>query len=133
MASRQRLKQNIVVTTVMANLGLDQTLEAAGIRVVKTQVGDRYVFEEMQRLGANLGGEQSGHLLFLDHAPAGDGILSALALLSVAVETGEPLASLGELSQQVSPGARERPGSVQAADRVHRRGRRRAGRPSSRR
>jgi len=94
LASRQRLKQNLVVTTVMANLGLDQALEAAGIRVVKTQVGDRYVFEEMQRLGANLGGEQSGHLLFLDHSPAGDGILSALALLSVAVETGEPLASL---------------------------------------
>jgi phosphoglucosamine mutase len=94
MASRQRLKQNIVVTTVMANLGLDQALEAGGIRIVKTQVGDRYVAEEMQRLGANLGGEQSGHLLFLDHAPAGDGILSALALLSVAVETGEPLASL---------------------------------------
>ena len=94
LASRQRLKQNIVVTTVMANLGLDQALEAAGIRVVKTQVGDRNVFEEMQRLGANLGGEQSGHLLFLDHAYAGDGILSALALLSVAAETGEPLAAL---------------------------------------
>jgi len=94
LASRQRLKQNLVVTTVMANLGLDQALEAAGIRVVKTQVGDRYVLEEMQRLGANLGGEQSGHLLFLDHCPAGDGILSALALLSVATETGEPLASL---------------------------------------
>src|SRR6266849_3660751 len=84
LASRQRLKQNIVVTTVMANLGLDQALEAAGIRVVKTQVGDRYVYEEMQRLGANVGGEQSGHLLFLDHTPAGDGILSALVLLSVA-------------------------------------------------
>jgi phosphoglucosamine mutase len=84
----------------MANLGLDQTLEAAGIRVVKTQVGDRNVFEEMQRLGANLGGEQSGHLLFLDHAPAGDGILSALALLSVAAETGEPLASLASVMRK---------------------------------
>ena len=99
-ASRQRLKQNLVVTTVMANLGLDQALEAAGIRVVKTQVGDRNVFEEMQRLGANLGGEQSGHLLFLDHAPAGDGILSALALLSVAAETGEPLASLAAVMRK---------------------------------
>jgi phosphoglucosamine mutase len=94
MAARQRLKQNIIITTVMANLGLDQALEAGGIRIVKTQVGDRYVAEEMHRLGANLGGEQSGHLLFLDHAPAGDGVLSALALLSVAVETGEPLATL---------------------------------------
>src|SRR5256712_4865644 len=94
MASRQRLMENLVVTAVMANLALDQTIEAAGIRVVKTQVGDRCVFEEMQRVGANLGGEQSGHLLFLDRSPAGDGILSALALLSVAAETGERLASL---------------------------------------
>jgi len=94
LAARGRLKGNVIVTTVMANLGLDQALHAAGIRVVKTQVGDRYVSEEMQRLGANLGGEQSGHLLFLDHSPAGDGILSALALLGVAAETGETLASL---------------------------------------
>jgi phosphoglucosamine mutase len=78
----------------MANLGLDESLKAAGIRVVKTQVGDRYVHEEMQKTGANLGGEQSGHLLFPDHMPTGDGILSALALLSVVRETGEPLASL---------------------------------------
>ncbi len=94
LAARQRLKGNLVVTTVMANLGLDEALAEAGIRVVKTQVGDRYVYEEMQRSGANLGGEQSGHLLFLDHATAGDGILSALALLAVMRETGEPLAAL---------------------------------------
>jgi phosphoglucosamine mutase len=94
MAGRGRLKANTVVTTVMANLGLDEALKAAGIDVVKTQVGDRYVHEEMQRSGANLGGEQSGHLLFPDHMPTGDGILSALALLSVVRETGEPLASL---------------------------------------
>ena len=93
-AGRGLLKQNVVVTTVMANLGLDHALREAGIEVVKTQVGDRYVFEEMQRLGANLGGEQSGHLLFLDHSPTGDGILSALALLAVMRETGEQLASL---------------------------------------
>jgi phosphoglucosamine mutase len=93
-AARGRLKANVVVTTVMANLGLDAALNAVGVDVVKTQVGDRYVSEEMQRLGANLGGEQSGHLLFLDHAPTGDGILSALALLSVIRETGEDLASL---------------------------------------
>jgi phosphoglucosamine mutase len=94
LAARGRLKGNVVVTTVMANLGLDQALREAGIAVVKTQVGDRYVHEEMQRRGANLGGEQSGHLLFLDHAPAGDGTLSALALLSVMRETGESLAAL---------------------------------------
>ena len=94
LATRGRLKSNTVVTTVMANLGLDESLAEAGIRVVKTQVGDRYVHEEMLRLGANVGGEQSGHLLFHDHAPTGDGILSALMLLSVMRETGEPLASL---------------------------------------
>jgi phosphoglucosamine mutase len=94
LAARGRLKGKLVVTTVMANLGLDQVLRAAGIEVVKTQVGDRYVYEEMQRRGANLGGEQSGHLLFLDHSPSGDGILSALALLSVMLDTGESLASL---------------------------------------
>jgi phosphoglucosamine mutase len=94
MAARGRLKTNTVVTTVMANLGLDEALTAAGISVVKTQVGDRYVHEEMLRVGANLGGEQSGHLLFPDHAPTGDGILSALAILAVMRETGETLASL---------------------------------------
>ncbi|MGH7393817.1 MAG: phosphoglucosamine mutase, partial [Candidatus Rokuibacteriota bacterium] len=94
LSARGRLKGNLVVTTVMANLGLDEALRAAGIEVVKTQVGDRYVHEEMQRRGANVGGEQSGHLLFLDHAPAGDGILSALALLSVMRDTGETLAEL---------------------------------------
>jgi phosphoglucosamine mutase len=94
MARQRRLNGNMLVTTVMANLGLDESLKAAGIRVVKTQVGDRYVHEEMQKSGANLGGEQSGHLLFPDHMPTGDGILSALALLSVVRETGEPLASL---------------------------------------
>ncbi|HEU4369284.1 MAG TPA: phosphoglucosamine mutase [Methylomirabilota bacterium] len=94
MAGHGRLRGNTVVTTVMANLGLDESLAAAGIRVVKTQVGDRYVHEEMLRLGANLGGEQSGHLLFPDHAPSGDGILSALGVLAVMRETGETLASL---------------------------------------
>jgi phosphoglucosamine mutase len=79
---------------VMANLGLDKALGAKGIRTVKTQVGDRYVLEEMSKLGASLGGEQSGHLLFLDHAPTGDGILSALQLLAVMRETGQSFSAL---------------------------------------
>ena len=82
------------MTTVMANLGLDKALRDAGVRTVKTQVGDRYVLEEMQRVGANLGGEQSGHLLFLDHSTTGDGIASALHLLGVMRETGQPLSEL---------------------------------------
>ena len=94
LAGRRKLKGNVVVTTVMANLGLDEALSAAGITISKTQVGDRYVSEEMHRRGSNVGGEQSGHLLFLDHMPTGDGILSALMLLSVVRESGESLASL---------------------------------------
>jgi len=94
LARAGRLKGGVVVTTVMANLGLDQALAAAGIGIVKTQVGDRYVHEEMQRIGANLGGEQSGHVLLLDHSPAGDGILSGLQLLAVMRETRESLESL---------------------------------------
>jgi phosphoglucosamine mutase len=94
LARAGKLASNVVVTTVMANLGLDRSLAEAGIKTVKTQVGDRYVYEEMRRIGANLGGEQSGHLLLLDHAPAGDGILSGLQLLAVMQEAGETLESL---------------------------------------
>jgi phosphoglucosamine mutase len=89
-----RLKEGVIVTTVMANLGLDRSLEPVGVRLVKTQVGDRYVLEEMLRLGANLGGEQSGHLLVLDHSTTGDGILSGLMLIGVMRETGQPLSEL---------------------------------------
>jgi phosphoglucosamine mutase len=94
LATQGRLKAGVVVTTVMANLGLDRALGTAGVGMVKTQVGDRYVLEEMLKLGANLGGEQSGHLLFLDHSSTGDGIVSALQLLSVMRETGQPLSEL---------------------------------------
>ncbi len=94
LAAHGRLKHGIIVTTVMANVGLDQSLGAAGVRTVKTQVGDRYVLEEMLRIGANLGGEQSGHLLFLDHTTTGDGIVSALQIVSVMRETGRPLSEL---------------------------------------
>jgi phosphoglucosamine mutase len=92
LAAQGRLQSGVVVTTVMANLGLDRSLKGAGVRVVKTQVGDRYVLEEMLKLGANLGGEQSGHLLFLDHSSTGDGIVSALHLLEAM--SGQPLSEL---------------------------------------
>ncbi|HEX4995178.1 MAG TPA: phosphoglucosamine mutase [Methylomirabilota bacterium] len=96
LAARGLLKGGTVVTTVMANLALDRTLTKAGIGLAKVAVGDRYVLEEMLRIGANLGGEQSGHLLFLDHATTGDGIVSALQLIGVMRESG---ASLGDLAQ----------------------------------
>jgi len=96
LATRGLLKSGTVVTTVMANLALDRALTGAGIGLAKVAVGDRYVLEEMLRIGANLGGEQSGHLLFLDHATTGDGIVSALQLIGVMRESGT---SLGELAQ----------------------------------
>jgi phosphoglucosamine mutase len=67
----------------MANLGLERALESAGLRLARTAVGDRYVLEEMRRSGANFGGEQSGHILFLDDATTGDGMLTALKLASI--------------------------------------------------
>jgi phosphoglucosamine mutase len=94
MAARGELRGGVVVSTVMANLGLERALGALGIRMVRTSVGDRYVLEEMRRLGANLGGEQSGHVIFLDHARTGDGLLTALQLMRAAAEAGEPLSTL---------------------------------------
>ena len=94
LASRGLLKSSTVVTTVMANLALDRVLSRAGIGLAKVQVGDRYVLEEMLRIGANLGGEQSGHLLFLDHTTTGDGIVSALQVLEAVRQSGRSLAEL---------------------------------------
>lgn len=87
------LKRGVVVGTTMANLGLERALEKSGIRFVRTAVGDRYVLEEMLRVGANLGGEQSGHILFLDDATTGDGMLTALKVASLVALQG-PLDSL---------------------------------------
>ncbi len=93
-----RLAKNTVVATVMSNLGLDLALGQSGIRVLKTRVGDRYVLEELLRLGATFGGEQSGHIIMLDYNTTGDGILTALQLLQVVRETG---ATLQELAAQM--------------------------------
>jgi len=78
----------------MSNMGFDIAMKREGIHVVKTQVGDRYILEEMLRGGFNLGGEQSGHLIFFDHSTTGDGILSALQVLAVMKERGERLSKL---------------------------------------
>lgn len=95
MTKRRKLKKNTVVATVMSNLGLELFLRERKIRIVRTQVGDRYVVEAMRAGGYNFGGEQSGHLIFLDHATTGDGILAALQVLAVMVESGKRLAELG--------------------------------------
>jgi phosphoglucosamine mutase len=94
MRERGALAHDTVVTTVMANLGFKQAMQARGIRVVETSVGDRYVLEAMREGGFQLGGEQSGHVIYLDHATTGDGLLTALQLLSRVAETGQPLAEL---------------------------------------
>src|SRR5690625_6097503 len=96
------LRQHTVVSTVMSNLGFYQALETHGMRSDKTDVGDRYVMEEMRRGGFNLGGEQSGHIIFLDFITTGDGMLTALQLVNVMKDTGKPLSELaGEM--QVFP------------------------------
>jgi len=88
------LEGNTLVATVMSNFGLDETLESRGGKVLRTKVGDRYVIEAMLREGHNVGGEQSGHMIFRDHATTGDGIVSALQILRVMIETGKPLSEL---------------------------------------
>ena len=75
-----KLKGKRVIGTTMTNLGLERALEAEGLALVRVPVGDRYVLEEMLRSGANLGGEQSGHVIFLDDATTGDGLLTALKI-----------------------------------------------------
>ena len=94
MLQRKLLKKKTLVTTVMSNMGLDIALRNAGGKIVKTAVGDRYVVEEMRKAGYNLGGEQSGHMIFLDHNTTGDGILSALQLLAVMRRSEKPLSEL---------------------------------------
>lgn len=96
MADDGRLKNKSIVTTVMTNMGLDLSLGKRGIRVVRTAVGDRYVVEEMVRGGYNLGGEQSGHAIFLDYNTTGDGILTALQVLSIMVRKGRQLDELAQ-------------------------------------
>ncbi len=91
------LQNDTLVATVMSNLGLDLALEDHGIDVVRTRVGDRYVVERMRRDDYNLGGEQSGHLIFLDHTTTGDGMIAALQVLAIMKRRGEPLSELAEV------------------------------------
>ena len=91
---RGTLAGKTLVATVMSNFGLDECLAAAGGRVLRTAVGDRYVVEEMRRGGYSIGGEQSGHLIFRDHGTTGDGLLAALQVLRIMTESGRPLSEL---------------------------------------
>jgi phosphoglucosamine mutase len=98
---RGTLKDDTVVATVMSNLGFHHTMRDAGIAVHTTAVGDRYVLEALRSQGLSLGGEQSGHLVFLDHATTGDGLLTGLALLSRMSETGASLAELASVLRRL--------------------------------
>ncbi len=92
-----KLAKNTLVATVMSNMGLDIAIRNAGGQIVKTAVGDRYVVEEMRRSGYNVGGEQSGHMVFLDHNTTGDGMISALQVLAIMQRTGKSLSELASI------------------------------------
>jgi len=94
-----RLRNNIVVTTVMSNYGLEEALQKENVTVKRTPVGDKYVVEEMRRCGAVLGGEQSGHIIFLDHNTTGDGLITAVKLLSILKRDSERLSTLASLNR----------------------------------
>lgn len=92
-----KLKNNTIVGTVMTNIGLDIYLKSKGINIVKTKVGDRYVLEEMLANGYVLGGEQSGHIIFLEHSTTGDGLATSLQLVNIMKETGKKASELNNL------------------------------------
>jgi len=91
------LKKDTVVSTIMSNMGLEVSLKRAGIKIVRTKVGDRYVLEEMLNGGYNFGGEQSGHIIFLDHNTTGDGILTGVNLIKVMVDEQKALSDLSKI------------------------------------
>lgn len=94
MLEKRLLRKKTLVTTVMSNLGLEHALQAAGGKLLRTPVGDRYVVEAMRKRGCNFGGEQSGHMIFLDHASTGDGLVAALQLLALVIRADRPLSEL---------------------------------------
>ncbi|MBI5687404.1 MAG: phosphoglucosamine mutase [Verrucomicrobia bacterium] len=100
MLKKGHLRNKTLVATLMSNGGLDEAIGKAGGKVVRTQVGDKFVIDEMRRLDANVGGEQSGHMIFSDYTTTGDGIISALQMLRVMRETGKPLSELCRVMQR---------------------------------
>ena len=96
MQKKGTLKNDTLVITVMSNLGLKKRMQQAGIRVAETKVGDRYVLENMLEHGHSIGGEQSGHIILLDHNTTGDGMMSAIALLNAVAESGKRLSQLAD-------------------------------------
>ena len=106
---RGTLTGNTLVATVMSNFGLDECLAAAGGRVLRTAVGDRYVVEAMRKGNFSIGGEQSGHLIFRDYGTTGDGLLAALQVLRIMTETGRPLSELRRVLKKYPQAQRNLP------------------------
>jgi phosphoglucosamine mutase len=103
MLKQGKLPKRTLVTTLMSNLGLERAMHALDGKVVRTNVGDRYVVEAMRAGGYSFGGEQSGHLIFLDHATTGDGIVAALQVLAIMIEEGKPLSELASAAMSRVP------------------------------
>ncbi|WP_415061486.1 phosphoglucosamine mutase [Bdellovibrio sp.] len=101
MKERGLLKGDTLVATQMSNFGLEKRMNEAGIKVIKTGVGDKYVVDEMRKNGYNLGGEQSGHIIFLDHTTTGDGCIAALSVLAVMKQTGKKMSELNHVFEDV--------------------------------
>jgi phosphoglucosamine mutase len=96
-----KLNKDVVVVTVMSNLGLDIALNKEGIKTVKTKVGDRYVLEEMVKEGYSLGGEQSGHVIFLEHNTTGDGLVTGLQIAAIVKKSGKKLSELASMMKEL--------------------------------
>jgi phosphoglucosamine mutase len=101
MKERGLLKKNTLVATQMSNFGLEKRMNESGIKVIKTGVGDKYVVDEMRKNGTNLGGEQSGHIIFLDHTTTGDGCIAALSVLAVMKQTEKKMSELNHVFEDV--------------------------------
>jgi phosphoglucosamine mutase len=96
-AKAGRLQGGGLVATVMSNLGLERFLDGLGLKLVRTKVGDRYVVEEMRRVGYNVGGEQSGHIIMSDYTTTGDGLIAALQFLAVVIQSGQSASAVGRV------------------------------------
>ena len=108
MKAEGRLKKDTLVVTVMSNIGLKKRMTELGINVAETKVGDRYVLEEMLKEGYSIGGEQSGHVIFLDKNTTGDGMLTAIQVLDVMKSTGRRMSALANDHTNIPSGAGER-------------------------
>jgi len=97
--AQKKLHKKTLATTVMSNMGLEVAMQKMGGKMIRTAVGDRYVVEAMRAKGYNFGGEQSGHLIFLDHNTTGDGILAALQLLAVMIKSNKPISELAKVME----------------------------------